>query len=297
MFKNKRGVMLLVRLIPLLVLSIVALLLFFQVKTLVASPYAATSLFIAKDTALLIDTAESIPSNIHYEYPTSLQGNVLRRKENTIAIYNSLDDKTKISFKTHNFNPSKMYKLNVSPELDLTFFAINKQENTINLVDGFEAKLSLKFNSSTPLVKSNFEKQNLKLYLYSIKVSENAQSLKFIKNSLMANLEQEQFNFTTNKDNSSLVIILDDSNTNKTIIKYSREKNLETKSLAQNIFNVLKEFPSINLNKGMVENININKPTIEITLGKNIEQKIKDSDSDKRLLAQYIAVAIEQYYK
>ena len=297
LFRRKKGSMILLRLIPLFVLAIMATMIFFQIKVMVSSPYAATSLFVAKDTALLIDTIYSIPENIHYEYPTSLKGSVLRRRNETITIFNSMEDQTKISFKKYSFNPPKTYLLNSSPELDLNFFSLNKKNKRLTILDGLEAKLSLPAEIKKPLTKSNFYKKDQQIMIYSSKLSSEDQLLAFIKNSLVNNLEQEGINITKEEHLITLKILLKSSKENDSKIIYSSDNKLMTKPLAENIRTIMVKFPDLDSNIGLEEDNQFSKPSISIILGNKFIQNIKNDDSLKRLLAIYIGSAIDEFFK
>lgn len=287
--------MLVVRLLGLLSIAIIITLVFFQIKAIIASPYVVDSLFLVKDTALMVDAISAVPGNVHYEYELSLNGMFLKTEGNQISLFrDSNETDEKLTFQTYFFTPSEMYSVSGPPEIDAALFAINKQEKNITFSSGMDAKRALEPENIDALTVSSYAKNETKIYIYPSKISSFKQDLEYFAKAIQDNLEEKNFEVVESIDKASLVIKLQTTLSENTLVQYSSQNSYETKSLSNNILAVLPEEmkpSSVPSQSGETTS----QGTVFIQFGLDGQNFLKD-DSNKRFVGRYVALSINKYY-
>lgn len=287
--------MLVVRLIGLLAIAIIVTIVFFQLKSIIASPHIIDSLFLVKDTALLVDAISAVPGNVHYEYKFSLNGMFLKIKNNQISIFSDTNETDeKLTFQTYFFTPSEMYSVSGPPKIDAALFAINKQGKNITFLSGIDAKRPLEPENIDALTVSTYKKNETKIFIYPSKISSFKNNLDYLAKSIQDNLEEKNFKIVENIDEATLVIKLQTILSEKTVVQYSSRNSYETKSLSNNILAVLPK----ELKPSSVPSLSgetTNQGTVFIQLGIDGQNFLKD-DSNKRFVGRFVALSINKYY-
>lgn len=296
MVRNNKGLVMSLREMGLLILLVIFLLIALQIKSFASDDSAVTGLALAKDVAKSIDAFESIPQNIHFEYPSALRNSVITIKKNKVAVLrNSSLGSTDFSLQASFFKPSTFIAVEPIADLDTNLFSINKDDKKIYFVSGFDAKFPLQPKEFDKLTESLYYKNDTIIYVNSLTNKNNEFFLNYFKQSLINNLEQNNFTISNSSKNASLIIELQTSKFKETKILYSEQNSYETEKLSDNILKVLPDELNPESSSIQSDETTLNS-TIFVQLGTDSLSFLED-DANKRFIARYLAIAINKFYK
>lgn len=294
---GKRGGAELVRQAVLLAaLGILVTMSILSVTETLSNPYIIDSLYVAKDTAMLLNTFNSIPYDIHYEYPKPIHGKFFTINENKVTVIHSFNETGKsLPLQHYLFNQRKNVTIQAPAEIDTSLFAINKKGNEIRFETGMNATQPLTKEEEQQLIESEiYNKEDLVLYIdYSAPRTEQ-QHFKQLDTILENQLRNEQINITTLRENATLVLEIIATEANTSFAYYSQENSQETQPLLESIVLVLPE--ELNFINVVSETTEYTiKPTLYLLLSKPA-QTFLHQDENKRYTARRITAAIQTYY-
>lgn len=146
---KKRGKIELLTVIE-LVLGALVIAIFFQINTVIANPGELTNLIIARDSALLLDTIQSVSPDLKYTYPESFSGRNILVKGGKVTVVRDKNELVPEDFSvtSHTFLRS-FYDMPTIIAIDANYYAIDKQENTIRLRNGSDTSTTENTQKST----------------------------------------------------------------------------------------------------------------------------------------------------
>lgn len=296
MIKGKRGIMLTLRHLGLLLAVAIYILFLFQIKSIVASPYVADSLFLARNSAKMVDTMLAIPTNVHFENPFSSNGRIINVADGKIFVLKDYDEMEEdLSLQVSFFQPSRIFTVNYSSEIDASLFSINKEENEIYFVSGIDAKRALKPKNYDNLQVSTFKKTDTPIHIILEADKVEKTKFEYFQLALEDNLKELGFNVSDTEEKARLLIIIQTTKSNESNVFYTQQNSFETKGLADNILKVIPD--ELYVSESTLQSSEVTtKGAIYLQLGVKA-QDFFSKDENKRYAARFIAIAMSKYYE
>lgn len=269
-----------IQLVEIIVIIIFAVMLGSMVSK-ASNPMYADQLVTAEDIAKTIEIAQSIPFDMHYVYPETLDGYTVKIEGKTVYLEPDEDlDKANFFSEKRSFSLREGIVIDETSDVDVSYFFVDKTNNKLVVDDN-------KLSATTSLELLALKKPSLQISFVPIKNLGDKKVLTDITNTAKTILEKD---FDIN-DNGELLIqfkILEDKTISENKIYYSTTASQETEILANNILKELSKtlnFETTPLSK------NYNKKTIEIDFANNADnldtiKEVKETISD--IVAQII---------
>jgi len=294
--KNKKGVMLGLRTLELLIIIAVFSFMAFKVYSYATNPYISSSIFLSKDSAKLIDSLQAIPTDANIEYPISTNGKFLTITESSTKVIEDKDESNgDYSVQLGHFNPSSFYEVKPSANVDTALFALKKRGSEIEFISGAEAKMELPEEKIKSLDTSSLKnKSESPMYLYVITDKTQKLKMEYFRKALEDNLLENGIPVVVEQNKSKIVIEIETLPVEKTQIYYSQQNSYETKRLAENVLKILPEdldpLPILQIS---LESLDQGEIRIQFGLK---AQEFLEKDSNKRYIARFVAIALASYY-
>jgi hypothetical protein len=232
LFTKRGGIQLSLSQLVKLVLVGLSILMFISLYGLVTNPDAFASLYLARDTSLLVSAAQAVPYSLHYEYPSLLkERNIQISSDKVEVVRDPTETEKTFSFEQH---PLLLFPgFSLAQEeyfLDASLFSLQKKGSTLDFASGLAVKyapvnLEETPSSVTQLLTFNPESQEQNSY----------------EATLFINYFKQQLNLRSllSEENTSYVvdITVEEGMTNQIFYSYYLQTTMQevAQALAQSI--------------------------------------------------------------